>query len=86
MTHGVMVALRFLVSSVKVRVLVGQQKGSNESLDLFFYGIKKDEMFPEEGMSLKFKVKSQKTLGKCKVSPSASPCLRPSKASLQPLD
>ncbi len=24
MTHGVMVALRFLVSSVKVRVLVGQ--------------------------------------------------------------
>ncbi len=25
MTHGVMVALRFLVSSVKVRVLVGQQ-------------------------------------------------------------
>ncbi len=25
MTHGVMVALRFLVPSVKVRVLVGQQ-------------------------------------------------------------
>lgn len=26
MTHGVTVALRFLVSSVKVRILVGQQK------------------------------------------------------------
>lgn len=26
MTHGVTVALRFLVSSVKVRILVGQQE------------------------------------------------------------
>ena len=45
MTHGVMVALRFLVSSVKVRVLVGQHKSSNESLDFFFWNKKKDEKF-----------------------------------------
>ena len=39
MTHGVMVALRFLVSSVKVRVLVGQQANFKNPVNIIVCGI-----------------------------------------------
>lgn len=39
MTHGVMVALRFLVSSVKVRVLVGQLANFKNPVNIMVCGI-----------------------------------------------
>ena len=37
LAHGVMVTLRFLVPSFKVRVLVGQQKTPQETEEFFYF-------------------------------------------------
>jgi hypothetical protein len=55
LAHGVMVTLRFLVPSFKVRVLVGQQKKTPQ-FEEFFIGInlKKSDSFESDFFCLYF--------------------------------